>query len=192
MEARNMSQRDLAATIGITEQMFTNVIAGRRQFKASEVDAIRRTFGYRLPEDPSPMIAVAGHVGAGAHVDLVDAYEKGEGLYRVACPPQLSPRGIVAVEVEGDSMAPIFTPGTVLFYSRETIGVPVEAIGHICVCEDEAGKAWVKVVKTGSQEGTFSLISINPEAENMHGVRLKWAARVKLSLPPEMVERVDA
>lgn len=192
MEIRGLTQRELASTIGITEQMFTNVVAGRRQFKAAEVDAIRREFGYRLPEDPSPTIAVAGRVGAGALVDLVDAYEKGDGHYRVACPPQLKPHGIVAVEVEGDSMAPIYQPGSVLFYSRPTAdGVLLEAIGQISVCEDDTGKAWVKVVKTGSQEGTFSLISVNPEAANMHGIRLKWAAPVKFSLPPDMVERVE-
>ena len=136
-------------------------------------------------------IAVAGLVGAGAQVELVDAYEKGDGLYRVACPPQLSPRGIVAVEVAGDSMAPIYRPGTVLFYSRDTLGVPIEAIGRICVCECDKGKAWVKVIKNGSEEGKFSLISVNPEAAHMHGMRLKWAAPVRFDLPPEFVERAD-
>lgn len=190
MDQRKLTQRDLAAVVGMTEQMFTNVMAGRRRFKSSEVDAIRRSFGYRLPEDPSPSIAVAGCVGAGAMVDLVDAYEKGDGLYHVVCPPQLSPRGIVAVEVEGASMLPLYAPGTVLFYSRDAVGVPTEAIGRVCVCEDESGKAWVKVIKTGSVEGTFSLISVGPEAENMHGIRLKWAASVRFHLAPEMVERV--
>ncbi len=135
-------------------------------------------------------VAVAGRVGAGAEVDLEDAYTKGDGLYHVACPPQLSPSGIVAVEVTGDSMSPAYPPGTVLFYGRDTLGVPTEAIGRICVCEDVDGRAWVKHLKTGSSEGTFSLISINPEAENRHGVRLKWAAPVKLALPPEYVKRI--
>lgn len=138
-----------------------------------------------------PAIAVAGRVGAGAQVDLFDAYPKGDGHYRVACPPQIDPRGVVAVEVVGDSMAPVYQPGTVLFYTREVLGVPTEALGRICVCEDDGGRAWVKQVKTGSAEGTFSLISINPTADTMHGVRLRWAAPVRLSLPPEFVERID-
>lgn len=136
-------------------------------------------------------LAVAGRVGAGAKVELVDAYAKGDGIYRVVVPDGLGPHGLVAVEVEGDSMAPIYQPGTVLFYSREVVGVPSEAIGRICVCEDIGGQGWVKVVRVGREEGTFSLISLNPEAENMHGVRLKWAAPVKYSLPPEYVQRVE-
>jgi transcriptional regulator with XRE-family HTH domain len=135
-------------------------------------------------------IAVAGKVGAGASVDLVDAHEKGDGLYLVACPPQLSPHGMVAVEVEGDSMAPTYSPGTVLFYSRQALGIPTEAIGRICVCEDADGKGWVKVIKLGVTEGTFSLISLNPEAGNLHGVQLKWAAPVKFSLPKEFIKKL--
>jgi Predicted transcriptional regulator len=191
MAERNLTQRDLAAVAGMTEQQFTNVVKGRRRFAAAEVDAIRRHLGYRLPEDGSPAVAVAGRVGAGAKVDLVDAYEKGDGLYRVAVPEGISSRGIVAVEVEGDSMVPVYQPGTVLLYSRDTVGVPTEAIGKICVCEDTTGRAWVKVIRTGIEEGTFSLISLNPEAENMHGVRLAWAAPVKFSIPPEYVRKVE-
>jgi len=159
-----------------------------RDVKASEARVIAEFTGY--PIEDARAVAVAGKVGAGAKVDLVDAYSKGDGLYHVACPPQISPHGIVAVEVEGTSMAPTYEPGSVLFYRRDTIGVPTEAIGRICVCEDEAGMAWVKQVKIGAEEGTFSLISLNPEAENMHGVRLTWAAPVRLALPPEFVQKI--
>lgn len=159
-----------------------------RDVKASEARVIAEFTGY--PIEDTRAIAVAGKVGAGAKVDLVDAYSKGDGLYHVACPPQISPHGIVAVEVEGTSMAPTYEPGAVLFYSRDTMGVPTEAIGRICVCEDDTGKAWVKQIKIGSEEGTFSLISVNPEADNMHGIRLRWAAPVRLHLPKEFVTKV--
>lgn len=136
-------------------------------------------------------IPIVGHVGAGAEVDLVDVFEKGDGHYRIACPPQLSPKGMVAVEVVGDSMAPVYLPGTILFYTRATIGVPAEAVGRICVCEDQENRAWVKQVRTGRQEGTFTLVSMNPDYDHRHGVRLNWAAPVRFSLPPEFVRRID-
>jgi phage repressor protein C with HTH and peptisase S24 domain len=198
LRSTKRSLRSVAISAGVSYEQLKGLMQGKA--RTTNVDdgvrvaaafgvSVEDFFAGRFDADQTS-IAVAGRVGAGAHVDLVDAYEKGDGLYRVTCPPQLSPRGLVAVEVAGDSMAPIYSPGTVLFYSREALGVPVEAVGHICVCEDEGGKAWVKVIKTGSQEGTFSLISVNPEAENMHGIRLKWAARVRFNLPPELVERV--
>lgn len=190
--------RSVAVASGVSYDQLKNLKQGKAQTtNVDDAVKVAKAFGVTVENlmagnlsGAPATVAVAGRVGAGAHVELEDAFEKGDGLYHVACPPQLQPRGIVAVEVVGDSMAPIYSPGAILFYSRDAIGVPTEAIGSICVCEDETGKAWVKVVKTGSQEGTFSLISVNPEAENMHGVKLKWAAKVKLHLPPDLVERV--
>ena len=135
--------------------------------------------------------ARAGRVGAGARVPLVDVYEKGDGLYHVACPAGLSHgRGIVGVEVEGDSMLPVYRDGDVLFYTREALGVPTEAAGTICVCEDEDGDAWVKYIKRGSDPAEFHLISLNPLVDNMFDVRLKWAAPVRLHWPRALVERL--
>lgn len=144
----------------------------------------------KLFKDAQP-VAIAGKVGAGAKVPLIDAFEKGDGLYTVAMPIELSGKGkIVGVEIEGNSMAPIYRDGDVLFYSRDTIGVPTEAIGAICVCEDENGDGWVKHVKTGSEPGKFHLLSLNPLADNMHDVTLRWAAPVKLVWPEQLVVRL--
>lgn len=138
-----------------------------------------------------PPISVAGRVGAGARVPLVDPYEKGDGLYHVACPPQLAGRHVVAVEVDGDSMAPMYQPGTVLFYSRPTHeGVPEEDIGLPCVIEDADGMAWVKLLKRGDERGLWNLISLNPSAESVWNKPVNWAARVLLALPADMVGKL--
>jgi transcriptional regulator with XRE-family HTH domain len=138
---------------------------------------------------PSATVAVAGKVGAGARVTLVDAYEKGDGP-QVQCPPGLGPHGIVAVEVEGDSMEPVYSAGDLLFYTRHALGVPDEVLGHRCVCEDESGLAWVKQVKLGRDPETFDLISLNRGVDPMWGVRLKWAARVRLHWPGDLAVRI--
>lgn len=138
-----------------------------------------------------PTIAVAGKVGAGAKVPMVDAYEKGDGLFSVICPPQLSPRGVVAVEIEGDSMVPMYQPGHILFFSRANPeGILEEDIGQPCVIEDDQGMVWVKLLKRGEGSGLWNLISLNLNAENKIGVGVKWAARVRLALPADLVERV--
>jgi len=141
-------------------------------------------------DNTRPSIAVPGRAGAGAEVQLVDDHAKGDGLFHVECPSQLSPHGIVAVEVEGNSMEPAYAEGDLLFYSRDAMGVPTEAIGRMCIAADEAGRVWVKQVKVGTEAGLFSLLSINPTGANMHDVRLKWAAPVKLHLPREFVKKI--
>lgn len=202
MDAEQWKMKPLSLAAGMGESGVRDLFRHESSPKVANAVALAKAVGRSVDEivqigiegvieAVAGSVAVAGRVGAGAQVDLVDAYEKGDGLFRVAVPEGVSPRGIVAVEVEGDSMSPIYQPGEILFYSREALGVPSEAIGRICVCEDEAGKAWVKIVRVGREEGTFSLISLNPEAENMHGVRLRWAAPVRINLPPEYVRRID-
>ena len=145
-------------------------------------------------DQPTPVIPVAGRVGAGAKVPLHDATPDG-GLFKVSAPAQLLRRGKVeqfaAVEVEGDSMEPMYQPGDILFYTRATHeGIPNEDLGRPCIVEDADGNAWIKQVRTGDEPGLFHLISLNPRSETRHNQRIKWAARVMLALPTEMVERL--
>lgn len=184
-----------AAEAGITHDIARGIVGGR----SSKVDidsaiALGHVVGVDVVNlidslSRPAAVSIAGKVGAGAQVPLVDAYEKGDGP-QVECPPQLSPHGIVAVEVEGDSMEPVYSQGDLLFYSRDAVGVPDEAIGARCVCEDMDGNAWVKQVKPGREPGTFDLHSINAKVDPMWGVRLKWAARVRLHLPADLAKKV--
>lgn len=191
--ARRVSQETLGAALGIRQPTVSKIESGESSVSLEQLHIIAETLGCRVSDlvhEPRPTIAVAGRVGAGAQVPLVDAYTKGDGLYHVACPTEISPHGVVAVEVEGDSMIPTYHAGDVLFFSRATHeGVPVEDIGRICVCEDAEGMAWVKYITTGTSPGLFNLISLNPLIPNKLDQRLKWAARVRLALPAELVER---
>ena len=177
----------------IDRSIINKMTLGKRVISAEELLLISEITGFDLPSDKpvAPTISIAGAVGAGAKVPVFDVYEKGDGP-QVECPPGLTPHGIVAVEVVGDSMEPIYSAGDLLFYTRATHeGVPEEVIGHRCVCEDESSMGWVKQLKRGSEPGLFNLISLNPGADNMHDVRLKWAARVRLHWPAELVRRVE-
>lgn len=165
---------------------------GRRKIRAEELIIISEITWFPTPESTSPpsTVTIAGKVGAGAKVPVFDAYEPGDGP-QVERPSMLPLNGIVAVEVEGDSMEPIYSAGDLLFYSRTSHdGAPLdEVVGYRCVVEDENGMGWVKQVKLGTQKGLFNLIALNPEASNMHDVRLKWAARVLLHMPAEYVRK---
>jgi len=177
---KGWTQADLAEATGLS-QSYIGAIESRNIAKSPSMDtliSIANALGVRIGElfDDAKPVAVAGKVGAGAKVPLVDAYAKGDGLYHVACPFELPHDiGVVGVEVEGDSMTPIF---------------PTEAVGAICVCEDANGDGWVKHVKPGTELGKFHLISLNPLVDNMFDVILKWAAPVKLAWPKALVEKV--
>ncbi|MGR3823839.1 MAG: XRE family transcriptional regulator [Salipiger marinus] len=199
----NLSEQALAVQAGMSKDGIRN---WRRRHEAGEENAganvssiskVAATLGvselwllHGIGEDVHPTIAIAGKVGAGAQVPVFDVYPKGAGP-QVECPPGLSPHGVVAVQIEGDSMEPVFSAGDLLFYTRHTHeGVPADVVGHRCVVEDEDGMGWVKQVKAGDEPGLFHLISLNPGANTMWNKRLRWAARVRLHWPAELARKV--
>lgn len=199
MEMTGWKPAPLASAAGLSDSTIRDMYRYRSSPKVSTAEAIAAVLGMTIDDIIAlggatvqrPVVAVAGKVGAGARVPLHDGYEKGDGIYHVACPPQIKPSGVVAVEVEGDSMSPMYQSGHVLFFTRHTYeGILADDIGHPCVVEDEEGNAWVKLVKRGSAPGLWNLISLNPSAESVWDVRIKWAARVRLAMPAELVQRV--
>jgi phage repressor protein C with HTH and peptisase S24 domain len=149
-----------------------------------------------LDVDPSEVferlrkIAVAGRIGAGASVLLVDSYAKGDGLYHITCPDDLPSTGIVAVEVQDNSMEPLIKEGDVLLFSRHFIGIDERVIGNVGICETADGRALVKQIKPGRDPGTFDLYSFNTASNGPeYGVRLKWAAPYRRHLKAEDVDK---
>lgn len=187
--ARGLTQDDMSEALDISKGLYSGLESGKRRMNETYLEGCARIFGVPVSDliiENRPTISIAGKVGAGASVPVFDAYEKGDGP-QVDAPPGIG-RGIVAVEVEGDSMEPVYSAGDILFYTRHTAeGVPDDAIGRRCVCEDADGMGWVKVVKPSKAgPGLFDLHSIKAATEPMWGVKLKWAARVLLHWPAEM------
>jgi DNA-binding transcriptional regulator YdaS (Cro superfamily) len=62
LAARDMPRRRLAEAIpGLTETKLSLVMSGRRKLSADEADAIRRFFGYVLPDDPADPLTTEIH-----------------------------------------------------------------------------------------------------------------------------------
>lgn len=178
----------------IDRSIINKMTLGKRSISAEEMLAISDITGYPLPSriQPTPTLAIVGQVGAGAKIQLSDPYPKGEGIYRITCPPQIDPHGIVAVEVTGNSMEPAYESGDILFYSRDALGVPIEAIGRRCVVEDASGMAWVKLLRRrdGQPDGLFDLISFHADTPPMYDVTIKWAAPIKMHLGRDLVTKI--
>lgn len=201
MEADGWKMKPLSLAAGLGETAVKDLFRLDAAPKVTTAQAIATAMGRSIDEliilgdsngtYPSAgyAIAVAGRVGAGAEIIPIDDHAKGDGLYHVICPPQIAPHGIVAVEVVGDSMEPVYFEGDVLFYTRQAVGVPTEALGRPCICQDADGYAWVKQVKVGTAPGRYNLLSINPTGTNRLDVPLNWAAPVLLHLPKAYVRR---
>ena len=116
--------------------------------------------------------------------NLMDMIDESE---RKGCHAQAK---LFRAEIADDSLEPVYSAGDLLFYTRHTHeGVPIEALGRRCVCKDHVGMGWVKLVRAGRDESTFDLHSFNDSTPPMYGVRLKWAAPVRLHWPA--ADRLD-
>ena len=191
-KAAGYTQEAMAELLEISVGLYNGLETGKRRMNETYMEGIASILGVPVSEiiiEDRPTVSIAGKVGAGAKVPVFDVYEKGDGP-QVEVPSHLPSTGIVAVEVEGDSMEPVYSAGDILFYSRVSHeGVPDDVIGHRCVCEDEDGMGWVKQVKAGDEPGRFHLISLNPGGDSMWNKRLKWAARVRLCWPADLVRK---
>jgi SOS-response transcriptional repressor LexA len=122
------------------------------------------------------MIQIVGYVGAGAEVLPIDDHAKGAGLDEVECPwADLAP-STVAVRVRGDSMAPAYYHGDIIFYEENHTDI-LHLLGKECVVALTDGWRFIKTLRR-TQTGQWYLHSHN--AEPILGVEIEWAAKVKL------------
>jgi len=139
LRRRKLTQRWLAEAVDVSPGYMSSLVSNQKKPSAELIEKMAEALGI----EPGALwlstraIPVAGRVGAGSQVELVDAYAKGEGLYKIACPSDLEAEKVVGVEVRGDSMLPIFASGDVILFTRDFVGVDESVIGQVCVLETE-------------------------------------------------------
>ena len=179
-EAGYRFARDATDAFGFTYKTYNAHESGTRNF--SKTTAQRYAKAFRVSpewlllgtgEMGVVMLPVVGRVGAGSRLGFEENGEKGSSLYEIEAPPGVG-IGAVAVQVVGDSMLPVYEPGTVLIYSQHL--PPKDMIGKRCVVRTSDGETWIKQVMPGSQHGLFNLLSAN--AEPIMDVEVDWAAPI--------------
>ncbi|MTH79395.1 XRE family transcriptional regulator [Paracoccus aestuariivivens] len=190
---KGIKQRQLAEMLDVSNGYVSQLVSGKRQPSPELLLQLSQALGVTPTHlmEPSRPVAVAGRVGAGNTVELVDSYAKGGGLFYVAAPEDLSPSGIVAVEVRGDSMSPLIEEGDIIFFSRYFHGIDEDVVGHVGICGTEDGRAMVKQIKFGRDTGTFDLFSVNPNHPPEYGVKLAWAAPWRRIIRKRDVELIE-
>lgn len=194
LSERNLKQRWLVEQLDLSPGYVSHLVNNQKLPSPALLSQIAEVLdipsNQLIDADRHP-VAVAGRVGAGHQVELVDSYAKGDGLYHVAAPEDLPASGIVAVEVSGESMSPMFEDGDILFFSRHFIGIDEAVLGSVGILATEDGLAMVKQIKPGREPGTFDLYSVNPTVPPIYGARLSWAAPWRRHLRKQDVEIVE-
>lgn len=124
----------------------------------------------------APGIPLVGYIGAGGVV-IYEEINSGETVIR---PPHVS-MDLIALEVRGDSMLPKYSDGDIIYIGRQHDGVLPEYLGRDCAVRLVSGETYIKQLMKGSEEGRFTLFSLNaPPIEN---VEVEWACPIAFIMP---------
>jgi hypothetical protein len=118
-------------------------------------------------------------VGRAQHAEVwqpVDA----DKVEKVSLEPGGAAVDMVVIAVVGDSHAPAYRDGDLLFCRRRAGSNLQKAIlGRDCVMRTRAGQCLIKQVLKGQKTGAFTLRSVsNPIVKDLRNVLLEWAAPI--------------
>lgn len=137
-------------------------------------------------EHQKSIVPVMGNIGAGGAIDPDYEQVPDDGLSQVEVPFPL-PAEMIAFQVRGDSMRPVYKDGHVVIVYREQ-KKPLDAFfGEDAAVLTEEGRRFIKTVMNGSS-GSVTLNSWN--ADPLFDQRLRWIGEIFAVLPPASVRHV--
>lgn len=132
----------------------------------------------------SPRVSVVGFIGAGGEVIFEDLGQEDTVLR----PPGISGT-LIALVVRGSSMLPKYRDGDIIYIQRTHDGVLPDYIGEDCAVRLATGETYIKQLMKGSEDGRFTLLSLN--APPMEDVEVEWATLVRFVMPARSRQLAD-
>ncbi len=192
IKERGLSRRGLSLDAGLSETVVRDIVQKRiasptymTLVKLAKVLAVGVQDIVGDAHYAAPTVPVVGQIVEGGRIPSME-HEAAGPPPMVPCPALIPAQGTSAVNVVGNSVAPVYQAGHVLFFSQQD-GVSDEDMGRPCVAVGTDGTAWLRLVQPGSVPGRYHLLSLNPMEANLFDQELRWAARVRLALPAELV-----
>lgn len=122
---------------------------------------------------PKTEIKVVGIVSAGDGWTAPD--DPDDGVIEFA----INGGNMIAIEVRGDSMFPVYRDGDFLICERRQGYDMRSYVGLDCAIKTKAGDGYVKKLLSGSRAGRFDLQSYNISYDYIRDSEIEWAAPVQ-------------
>jgi len=168
-------QQRLAEEMGVSQSTVARWVAGVEPETARkrEIDEI-----YARAIGPDNVVALMGYIGAGAEIMPEFEQVPPDGIDQIEVPFPL-PDDMIAFEVKGDSMLPIFKDRAIIICYREQKR-PLESFyGEEAAVRTSDGKRYIKTITRGA--GGVNLMSFN--AALIEDVELDWIGEIFAVLP---------
>lgn len=154
--------------------------------RALGVDAIWLKEGIRS-DTATTVVPVMGYVGAGAEVEPEFEQVPHDGLDQVEIPLSM-PDDLIAFEIRGESMLPMYRPGMVIVAYRDRARQLEMLYGVDAVVKLADGRRLVKTILRGPEPGKVNLFSLNSRL--IENVELEWVGEIVAILPPRIVRHL--
>ncbi|SOC42463.1 phage repressor protein C with HTH and peptisase S24 domain [Rhizobium subbaraonis] len=189
MAATGKTQMQLAEELNVS-QSTVNRWLGSAEPEGHRRDAINELYETLVQKqhatDEGTEIPVMGFIGAGAEIMPEFEQVPPDGISHVIVPFPL-PAEMIAFEVRGDSMLPVYKDGHVIVCYREQKR-PIEAFyGEDAAVRTSDGRRFIKTIMRGNPG--INLMSWN--AAPIENVSLEWIGEIFATLPRNALKSIE-
>lgn len=179
MERKDVKPTTLSLMVGKNKSLVKDLFERQNDISISTLSRLAGALDVEVTElIAAPRVPVVGYIGAGGSVIFEDLGNDDTVLR----PPNVSMK-LVALVVRGDSMLPKYQDGDIIYIGRDHDGVLPAYIGRDCAVRLTSGETYIKQLMKGSDEGRFTLLSLN--APPMENVEVEWATPVAFIMPAQ-------
>jgi repressor LexA len=188
--AAGWTHEQAAEAMGVSRSQFIKLERGERRLTSDYIGMAAKAFQVRaseiIEESSRETVPVMGFIGAGA--EILPDYEQipPEGIDQIDVPFPL-PDDMVAFEVRGDSMLPVFKDKSIVIVYREQKRPLVDFYGEEAAVRTADGRRFIKTITKGTSG--VNLLSWN--AAPIENVHLEWIGEIFAVLPRSSLKQVS-
>ncbi|WP_194287567.1 XRE family transcriptional regulator [Agrobacterium sp. ICMP 6402] len=188
-EERGWTHEKAAEEMGVSRSQFIKLERGERRLTIQYINQAARAFGIRpsdiLEDMDDNTVPLMGYIGAGAEIMPEMEQVPPEGLDQIHVPFPL-PDEMIALEVRGDSMLPVYKDGHVIIVYAEQKKPMSSFYGEDAAVRTTDGRRFLKTIVKGSP---ITLMSFN--AAPIENVGLEWVGEIFAVLPRNQLRKVQ-
>lgn len=172
MDARGIKAKRLSIDAGLGETAVRDILSPEStDVRVGTLRKLATVLEWPVDDLVAGGVEKSGKIGAGGRI-VFDELDEPELVER---PPD-APGRLLALEVQGDSMFPVYRDRDVVYVRREHDGVLPHYLGEECAVHTADGGTWLKILAPGTQPGRYTLRSHN--ADDIANQEVIWASPV--------------